>query len=280
MRGVTTLLAWLVTTVLLTLAVPALWLQQHLVDSGGFAALARESAGDPVLQGAVAAALTGQAEQLIAERGYSVDRPLVRQVAAAYTAGPSFPRQFADASRSVHRWLFTGAATGQLDIDVAPMLSGSGLRQLLGDYPLESPLESPPTMTVPLADATAAAVRPGQFQAVARWSRWAGAGFAVLAGAGAVLMLAVARRRGRALTGLGVCALLAGAAGWAGIEVVRRDIATALADTAGEMTRIAEVMVGHAVRGLHHWLNLTLAAGAALVLCGVIVAILGGLRQR
>jgi energy-converting hydrogenase Eha subunit E len=39
-------------------------------------------------------------------------------------------------------------------------------------------------------------------------------------------------------------------------------------------------MVGQAENSAHHWLNLTLAAGAALVVLGVLGAVLGGLRRR
>ena len=78
----------------------------------------------------------------------------------------------------------------------------------------------------------------------------------------ALLTLAAARRRGKALTSLGVSALLVGAAGWAGIEVGGRYINDALNRTTGDIRRIADVMVGQAEAGLRQWLNLTLAAGA------------------
>jgi hypothetical protein len=94
-----------------------------------------------------------------------------------------------------------------------------------------------------------------------------------------LLTLASARARGKALAALGVSALLVGAAGWAGLEVVRRYINDALNQTTGDIRQIADVMVNHAEDSLHHWLNLTLAAGGALVVLGVIAAMLGGLRR-
>ncbi|MDT5128627.1 MAG: hypothetical protein QOH54_4271, partial [Mycobacterium sp.] len=42
---------------------------------------------------------------------------------------------------------------------------------------------------------------------------------------------------------------------------------------------IAQAMVDHAEGSLHQWLNLTLAAGGVLVVFGVIVSMLGGLRR-
>jgi hypothetical protein len=79
---------------------------------------------------------------------------------------------------------------------------------------------------------------------------------------------------------LGVSALIVGATGWAGIEVARSRINLALNQTTGDVRQIADAMVGHAEGSLHHWLNLALAAGGVLVLSGVVVSMLGGLRRR
>jgi hypothetical protein len=95
----------------------------------------------------------------------------------------------------------------------------------------------------------------------------------------ALLTLAGARRRGKGLAALGVSALLVGAAGWAGLEVADRYIDRALDKAQGNFRVIADLMVGHAQEGLHHWLNLTLAAGGILVLAGVFVSLVGGLRR-
>ncbi|PQM44902.1 hypothetical protein C1Y40_04934 [Mycobacterium talmoniae] len=70
-----------------------------------------------------------------------------------------------------------------------------------------------------------------------------------------------------------------GAAGYAGIEVGRRRLNDSLNATAGDIREIADVMVDYAEASLHHWLNLTLAAGGAVVLFGVFVAMLGGLAR-
>ena len=70
--------------------------------------------------------------------------------------------------------------------------------------------------------------------------------------------------------------LLVGGGGWAALEVCRRYIGNALNQTTGNVRTIADVMVANAEAGLHHWLNLTLAAGGAVVVFGVIVTALGG----
>jgi hypothetical protein len=72
---------------------------------------------------------------------------------------------------------------------------------------------------------------------------------------------------------------LVGAAGWAGLEVGRRWIEDALNQTTGDIREVADVMVNTAEASLHQWLNLTLAAGGVLVVFGIVVSMLGGLRR-
>jgi hypothetical protein len=101
----------------------------------------------------------------------------------------------------------------------------------------------------------------------------------VLAGIFALLTLATARSRGKAVVALGVSGLLVGAAGWAGLEIGRRHIDDALNRTTGNIRQVADVMVNQAEASLHHWLNVTLAVGVVLVVLGIIFSMLGGLRK-
>ncbi len=279
MRFALTALLWLFTTAALAVAVPAAWAQTHIVDVNGYTAMARQAAGNSELQTAVASELATRATVLINQRGYRVDSARVHGVAAGYTAGPDFPLQFADANRLAHDWMFTGAhaqAEGsQWVVDLAGMLKDSAFAPLLAAYYVQVPDE----VRVPVTVSTPKALQPGELRPLAEWGLWAAIGVTALAVIGALLTLAAARSRGRALAGLGVSALLVGAAGWVGIEVARRRINDTLNDTTGDIRRIADVMVGQARASLHHWLDLTLAAGGALVLLGVLVALLGSLRK-
>jgi hypothetical protein len=119
----------------------------------------------------------------------------------------------------------------------------------------------------------------GRLSRLTTWGPWVSVGAAALCGLCALLALAAARRRGKALSSLGVSALLVGAGGWAGIEVAGRYLNEALNRTTGNVRGVAEVMVQHAEAGLHQWLNATLLAGAALVALGVIVAMLGSVAK-
>jgi hypothetical protein len=280
-RLVATVFLWLVTTVALAVAVPTMWAQRNVVSEDGYAALAASAAKDPTLQNAMASELTTQIVALGADNGFSLNRDLVRGVAAAYTGNAGFPGQFAQANRIAHRWMFTNSIQREEGsderwlIDIAPMLNDSSLKQTLGNLDLEVPQ----TLMVPITVPETTGLQPGQLRSLATWGPWASVGATILTGVFALLTLASARARGKALAALGVSALLVGAAGWAGLEVARRYVNDALNRTAGDIRQIADVMVGHAEDSLHQWLNLTLAAGGVLVVFGVIAAMLGGLRR-
>ena len=196
-----------------------------------------------------------------AENGYTLNPVLVRQVAASYTGNDGFAGQFAQANRIAHRWMFTGAVP-----------SGNSTDEWLID------LEVPPALTVPIT-VDSPELQPGKLRWLATWGPWAGAAVVAVVAVCALLTVVAARSRGKALAALGVSALLVGAAGWAGIEVGRGYVEDALNRTTGDIRTVAEVMVAHAEGSLHHWLNITLVAGAVLVVLGAIAAGLGGLRR-
>ena len=207
----------------------------------------------------------------------------MHDVASAFTAGREFPPLFAQANRAAHAWLCTGPRPGQNDnqwvLDVAPMLRDASFQQVLSSHDVTVPADLTVPVTVSLPS-TFRSLRQGELSRLAKWGPWVTIGATALSGLFALLTLAAARRRGKALTGLGVSALLVGAAGWAGVEIGGRYINDALNRTTGDIRRIAEVMVAHAEAGLRHWLDLTLVAGAVLVGLGVLAAVAGGLRKK
>lgn len=281
-RFLAALLFWLITTVLLAAAVPATWAERNVVSEDGYAALAAQAAKDPRLQKAMSSELTTQIIELAADNGYDLNNvELVRGVTAAYTANQGFPGQFAQANRIAHRWMFTDSVQrdqGSDDrwlVDIAPMLSDDSLRQTLGNLNLDVP----DTLTVPITVPESSSLRPGQLKVLSTWGPWASIGACVLTGVFALLTLATARSRGKALAALGVSALLVGAAGWAGVEMGRRYVDGALNSTTGDIRQVADVMVNTADAGLHQWLNLTLAAGGVLVVLAILASMLGGLRR-
>jgi hypothetical protein len=264
-RLAVTLVLWLFTTVALAVAVPAAWAQLNIVNEGGYAALAQQAAADPALQSAAASELSTRATALIAahsEKHRPVDSSQLHDAATAVTAGPSFPPLFAQANRAAHQWLFNGLfqSPGSGDswvVDLAPMLNDGSIRQILSSHNVKVPA----TLAVPLTVSTPSmSLRQGQLSRLATWGPWVSIGAV-------------------ALTSLGVSALLVGAAGWAGIELGGRYVDAVLNGTTGNVRQIAEVMVSHAEGSLHQWLDVTLIGGGALVVFGVLVAIVGGVRK-
>ncbi|KUI13012.1 hypothetical protein AU193_04555 [Mycobacterium sp. GA-1285] len=279
MRAVVTVFLWLVTTALLAIAVATMWAQRNVVDEGGYAALAESAAKDPQLQKAMAGVLAAEVSSYLRDNGYDVDNTVITGVASAYTANPTFPEQFALANTVGHRWMFTDEAqqvegTDEWLLDLGPMLADESFRRTLGNVGVAPP------ESLPIAVSISDTWRPGQLERVATWGPWISIGTTIFTGVFALLTLAAARSRGKALAALGVSALLVGAAGWAGVEVARRSVNDALNRLSGDIRVVADVMVAHAEDSLHHWLNLTLAAGGVLVVFGVLVAMLGGLRRR
>ncbi|MEX0580502.1 MAG: hypothetical protein WD228_05280 [Mycobacterium sp.] len=275
MRVAATVLMWLVTTVALAAAIPALWAQSHLVDGAGYAGLARTAAADSGLQSAMAAELTAQVGRL----GSGADPALVSAVAAAYTASSSFPAQFARANGFAHRWLFTDTVStsvdsqGRLLIDVAPMLSDAAFAQTLRDYGITVPA----SLLIPVVDNVSENLRPGSLRVAGIWAPWISVGLAVLAAAGALMTFILARRRGRIMAALGAAGLLVGAAGWVAIEIGQRHLVGLLAETPEDLRRIADVMLATARSSMHQWLTVTLIVGGGLVIVGVIVGLLSSL---
>lgn len=278
MRFVATLLLWVVATAALAVAVPTTWAQHDVVDRDGYARLAEAAARDTRLQQAMANELTTQITQR-----FSVNASVVRTAASVYTASEAFPGQFAQANQLAHRWMFTEAATqdqgsGAWQIDLGPMLADTSIKDTLESFGVTVPESLPVELDVSLPDS----VRPGQLRQLTKWGPWVSTGAIAVTAVFALLTVAVARKRGKALAALGVSALLVGAAGWAAIEIYRRRLDDALAATSGDIRQMADVMVGQAISSLHVWLTLTLAAGGLLVALGVVAAVLGaaGSRQR
>lgn len=279
MRLVLTALLWLCATASLAIAVPTVWTQTHVVDVNGYTAMARQAAGDTALQSAVAAELATKTMVLINQHGQHVDSAKVHAVAAGYTAGADFPAQFADANRLAHDWMFTGAH-GQSEgdqwvLDLAGMLKDTAFEQLLATHNVKVP----DTVRIPVTVSTPKVLQPGKLRPLATWGLAVSVGAVVVTGVFALLTWAAARSRGRALAGLGISALLVGAGGWVAIELARYPLNDTLNNTTGGIRGIADVMVGHAEASLHDWLDVTLVAGGALVLLGVLVAGVGSLRK-
>ena len=216
MRFVATMFLWLVTTVAACgggarrCGRSGMWSSED-----GYAALAATAAHDPTLQQRDGLGVDDADHRTSPpNNGYGTSTPnscaassrptpattdspvSSRRPTESRIAGCS-PTRFASEDGSGDRWL----------VDIAPMLNDSSIKQTLGDLDLDVPQ----TLTVPITVPETSALRPGQLRTLSTWGPWVSVGSTILAGVFALLMLAAARSRGKALAALGVSALLVGA---------------------------------------------------------------------
>ena len=164
----------------------------------------------------MASVLTNQLVDLGANTGYDISPNLLRGAATGYTRSSAFPGQYGTANRILHRWMFTDTVaqtdeSGRAGVDLSPMLADTSFQQTLQEFGIQPPS----TLSVPLTENASDSLRPGRLRQLATWGPWVSIGAAVLTGVFALLTIAVARKRGKALAALGVSALLVGATGWA-----------------------------------------------------------------
>ena len=170
------------------MAVPAGWAQLNIIDEDGYAAFASTAAGEPALQSAAAAELSTRAMALISAHSGGkrpVEGEQVHEIAAAFTAGPSFPplfrqREPGGASPGCSPSRVSQSSSGDSwVIDVAPMLKDSAFAQVLSSHNVKVPA----TLTVPLTvSLSGQSVRQGQLSRLAVWGPWVSIGAAVLSG--------------------------------------------------------------------------------------------------
>ncbi|MBB4852705.1 hypothetical protein HNP40_000071 [Mycobacteroides chelonae] len=278
MRFLFAVLLWLLTTAALAVTVTAAWTQSRLVDENGYVALTEPAAADPRVQHAISEELTTQIVSLSKKQGSRVNQTDMADMTAAYTSGPQFRADFASANRMAHQWLFTNSTPVQRDsqgswqVDLAPMIKSL--------VPQGLSIKAPDTLKVSVTDDNLAGLTPGRLVPVARFGQlavWIFFGLTlILAG---LNQLAV-HSRAKGLAGLGVSALLVGAAGWAGLEVGRRYLDRPLNRVTDNMRDVADSLVTQAVSNAHHWLSLTMAAGCLLIIIGVVSGMVGDLLRR
>lgn len=264
MRTAGSVAAWIVAVVAAIITVPALWIATHVADEQGYVDFTRTFVDDTELQKALAAQVSddvGSAAGLPDAASAAVAQ-VVARFAAQLSDDPGFVDAWEDSQRRTHRLTFDRGAD-RLTVDIGPIASFV-VKKAGGGLPV--PVDVPSTLKVPVYDSP----DPEVLERVSDTPGQSRIGFVVV-GVAALLCLLLARRRGLALAGLGVGALLVAgtlrvATGWAVPEVLDRTPArTAFA------REMRDLLVDRASDSLNAWLLVLALAGLAVTVAGLLL---------
>jgi hypothetical protein len=261
-------------------AVPAMWVDQNIVQEEGFVALTAPLGKDPAFQQRLAAAAVDglAASAGIPEAFTELARPVLDSAARSLTGLPGYPEAWAETLRRSHRLTFADPSTlppevdgtSSLTLDVAP-LAGLVAKQVTAATTL--PLEAPGQVLIHIGQSD-------QRQMIERVTVYAPMGYAVAVGAAIAFILAfvAARRRWTVLVGMGVGTLVL-----AGVWKLASDAAGAAVAGTSSGNDVAELFKNEFVAACSasfgQWIVAAAVAGAALVATGVAVRVAGG-RKR
>lgn len=260
-------------------ALPSAWLAYNVVAEEGFVELASPLADDAEFTGALADAL---AEEAVTGVGLppelaDASQPVVQDVAQGVTQLPDFNQAWQESLSRSHALTFgnaeplssEAAPSALFTLDVAPLVT-LVTSEIGGQLGVDVPAPEQTVVNVGGTDRFAVVER-----AEAAAGLWPS--FAVASAAGAILGLALARRRSTTLALLGVGVLLVGAGLWlaAGFapEMVNQATDAEVADV------FRDALVARAAADFQEWCLAVLAAGVLLAVAGVIGRLLGSSRR-
>lgn len=280
MRTFVSAVAVLIGLLMAAVAVPAMWVDQNIVQEEGFVALTAPLGKDPAFQQRLAAAAV---DGLAASAGNpeaftELARPVLDSAARSLTGLPGYPDAWAETLRRSHRLTFADPSTlppevdgtSSLTLDVAP-LAGLVAKQVTAATTL--PLEAPGQVLIHIGQSD-------QRQMIERVTVYAPMGYAVAVGSAIAFILAfvAARRRWTVLVGMGVGTLVL-----AGVWKLASDAAGAAVAGTSSGNDVAELFKNEFVAACSasfgQWIVAAAVAGAALVATGVAVRVAGG-RKR
>lgn len=260
-------------------ALPSAWLAYNVVAEEGFVELASPLADDAEFTGALADAL---AEEVVTGVGLppelaDASQPVVQDVAQGLTQLPDFNHAWQESLSRSHALTFgnaeplssEAAPSALFTLDVAPLVT-LVTSEIGGQLGVDVPAPEQTVVNVGGTDRLAVVER-----AEAAADLWPA--FAVASAAGAILGLALARRRSTTLALLGVGVLLVGAGLWlaAGFapEMVNQATDAEVADV------FRDALVARAAADFQEWCLAVLAAGVLLAVAGVVGRLLGSSRH-
>ncbi|PTT69174.1 hypothetical protein [Arthrobacter sp. HMWF013] len=273
MRTVVSAVAVILGVVLAALAVPAIWLDRHVVQEDGFVALAAPLGSDDEFQQRLAAAAIGTIDtSAVPEVFAGLLDPVLEAAAESLTGLPGYPAAWEETLRRSHRLSFAepGTLPAEVDsstaltLDVAPLVA-LGMEELSRTSGL--PLDPPGQTLINVGQAN-------QRQLIEQAAAYAPLGYSLAIGSGIALLLALvaARRRWVVVFSTGIGGLLI-AGLWAAGSQLAGD--TVLATTSGN--EIADMFKNEfaaaATASFRTWTLAAAIAGVALAVVGIVVRI-------
>ncbi|SFT40135.1 hypothetical protein [Arthrobacter sp. ov118] len=280
MRTFVSAAAVLVGLLMAAVAVPAMWVDQNIVQEEGFVVLTAPLGKDPAFQQRLATAAVDSLASAaqIPEPLTELAQPVLDSAAQSLTGLPGYSDAWAETLRKSHLLTFADPntlppeadGTSSLTLDVAPLV---GLVAKRVSEATKLPLQAPGQVLIHMGQSN-------QRQLIAQVTAYAPMGYAVGIGAGIafVLALVAARRRGTVLAGIGVGLLVL-----AGLWKLGSDIAGAAVAGTSSGNDVAELFKNEFVAACSasfgQWIVAAAVAGAALLVVGVAVGVAEG-RSR
>ena len=277
MRSFVSAAAVILGLLLAAVALPAIWVDRNIVQEDGFVSLAAPLGKDAVFQQRLASAAVGSLdpEGQIPEPLANLVQPILDSAATSLTTMPGYPAAWEETLRKSHRLNFAaaGEATPEdapstsLTLDVAPLV---GLLTQQISEATNVPLEAPDQTLIDIG-------QPSQRQLADQASAYAPIGYALAAGSGIALLLALiaARRRWTVLVGTGAGALVLAAVWKLGSDAAALAVGgTASGDEVADLFK-SEFIAASSDR-FGQWILATVFAGAVLIVAGVTLRVAAG----
>ena len=263
MRALLSGLLVLASLVLGTAAFSAAWLERNVVAAEGFAELGEPLGRDPGFQAELREALAQQAADSANVPGplAGLVAPAVERVLQGLQEAPGYGEAWTESLEASHQRTFSaddaGPAPAVLDLSPLARLATERIGEDLG-VPLPAPGDV-------VADVGPATDWPARIASLA--GTWPA--LAVGAGLGALLALAVARRRGAALAWLGAGVVVVGAVLWFAAGAVP-SLAADQSGASPVASAFAAGLAERAAASLHGWLIPALLGGGILLVLGLL----------
>ena len=279
MRTFVSAMAVVIGLLLAAVAVPAMWVDQNVVQENGFVRLASPLGQDPEFQRRLASAAVASFNPAGQMPDFMADGmvPVLEAAESSLTGLPGYPAAWEETLRRSHRLSFAepgslppeAAASTALTLDVAPLL---GLLTQQVSEATGLPLDPPGETLINVGQS-------GHRELIANLTAYAPMGYAVAAGSGLAFVLALVAARRRWLI-----FLMAGVGGLflAAIWKLGSDFASAAASALPSGNAVAEVfqkeLVDASAASFGQWINTSFWTAGFLLVAGIVLAIFQGRR--